>query len=145
MAHFRRNHNFSFHDLLWPQYWPSRKIDGHSFVMIPDKFLNAHFCFSLCCLRPKLEVGFSLPPPLHVVEKSRQPAGRWLSWNIAYFQKIWTLTSHNWIKYWPKIINTKQIVRTPQKQFVIIQINPMMLRFETHGYRNNLSPPILQL
>ena len=39
-----------------------------------------------------------------------------LIWKIVDFAKNWHLTSHNWVKYWPRTKNASSIASTRQEQ-----------------------------
>ena len=59
----RKNEHFFFGDLWWPSFWPDRKNDRSSFVIIFDELSNAFFLFSLRPIPAEIEGGFQTPPP----------------------------------------------------------------------------------
>ena len=58
-----------------------------------------------------------------------------LSWNIADFVRVWPLTSHNWVTYWPRIIkNAPPIASAHGEQSVgFLPLISMTLSSETRG------------
>ena len=64
------------------------------------------------------------------------------SWKIVDFAKIWPLTSHNWVKYWPR---TKK--RTTNREYSsrairwFFPLSSTTLSFETRGGVASTPPP----
>ena len=69
--------NLTFDDLWWPQYWPYRKIERNTFVIISYDLSNTFYGFSLRRLGAELERrGLNNPFPPSGGGKSRGPSGR---------------------------------------------------------------------